>query len=145
MSLGIPGKKNGRPTGRRKSIALFNLVRIDWIETLWDIGQHRGPCAFRKSHEEINWEMVWTFWPAPTESMTPKPDEEKEEPIMNDDTAMAIIANDLDSLFLRIEALNAAHPKLTSAGRHLQEARDNLLDARQELHTADMRRRHQCG
>ena len=59
---------------------------------------------------------------------------------MDYQTQMALIANDLDSLFLRIEAL-PAHEKLTDAGTAAQSARDLVRAAAVDLHQREMRSR----
>lgn len=60
---------------------------------------------------------------------------------MNEDRRMAIIANDLDSLFHRIESLRA-HPKLTGAGEAVDRARELIKEARVEIHQDNLRKRY---
>ena len=57
---------------------------------------------------------------------------------LSQDTAAAIIMNDLDSTFLRIEELGA-HPLLTGAGAAVQEARKALENWRQVENARRMR------
>jgi hypothetical protein len=59
----------------------------------------------------------------------------------NLDTEAAIIANDLDSLALRIEALQA-HPRYTDALVAVQNAKQAMIDGRVRLHQSDMKARH---
>jgi hypothetical protein len=56
------------------------------------------------------------------------------------DSEAAIIANDLDSLLHRIEALQA-HPRYTEAGQAVLAARDAIKAGRQDLHETAMRAR----
>lgn len=59
---------------------------------------------------------------------------------MHKDITMAIIANDLDSMGLRIEALEA-HPELTAAGEFVRKAHTALVKARVDIHQRDMKER----
>lgn len=59
----------------------------------------------------------------------------------NDDFAARIIANDLDSINMRIEAL-PAHPLYTDAQVAVQKARDALRAGATDLHQQDMRKRY---
>jgi len=59
---------------------------------------------------------------------------------MNDDSLVAIMINDLDSLVYRIEAL-PAHPRHTEALTSVIEARDALKAARSAIHQEAMRKR----
>lgn len=58
----------------------------------------------------------------------------------NLDTEAAIIANDLDSIALRIEGLEA-HPYYTDALIAVKEARDAVVKGRSDLHQRKMRER----
>lgn len=60
---------------------------------------------------------------------------------MNEQFKMAIIANDLDSMNMRIEDLRA-HPKLTDAQVAVQKARDLMREAMGDIHQEDMRKRY---
>ena len=62
---------------------------------------------------------------------------------MNFDSQAAIIANDLDTLIHRIEALQA-HPKNTEALIAVMQARMAINAGRQDLHRQDMDRRHKA-
>ena len=57
---------------------------------------------------------------------------------LSDDTAAAILLNDLDTALLRIEELGA-HPLLTDAGTAVQEARKALADWRGVQHAERMK------
>jgi len=59
---------------------------------------------------------------------------------MHPDSQAAIIANDLDSLVHRIEAL-PAHPENTAALNAVQAARQAINKARADLHQSAMRER----
>jgi len=60
---------------------------------------------------------------------------------MHADWAAAIIANDLDSMILRIEALPAS-PYYTQALCAVQTAKAKIIAGRSDLHRQDMARRH---
>lgn len=60
---------------------------------------------------------------------------------MNDNFAAYIIANDLDSLNMRIEAL-PAHPLYTEAQVAVQKARDAIRAGASDLHQQDMHKRY---
>lgn len=51
-----------------------------------------------------------------------------------------IIANDLDSIAIRIEALSA-HPEYTKAGDMVRQAKTAVLAAATDLHHSEMKRR----
>lgn len=59
---------------------------------------------------------------------------------MHKDFTMAIIANDLDSMAFRIEALEA-HPELTAAGEFVRKAHAAMAKARVDIHQRDMKER----
>jgi hypothetical protein len=59
---------------------------------------------------------------------------------MDHDQQAAVIANDLDSLIHRIEAL-PAHPGYTDALNAVAEAKAAVVSARVELHQRAMRER----
>lgn len=59
---------------------------------------------------------------------------------MHKDITMAIIANDLDSMGLRIEALEA-HPELTAAGEFVRKAHTAVVKATVDIHQRDMKER----
>ena len=54
---------------------------------------------------------------------------------------MNILANDLDSIFHRIEAL-PAHELLTTAGELIEQAKEALKEAQGDLHQRDIRERY---
>lgn len=58
---------------------------------------------------------------------------------MNEDRQMAIVINDLDSLFHRIEAL-PPHERLTDAGSYVEAAKDAVKEARAAVHRAYLER-----
>ena len=60
---------------------------------------------------------------------------------MDYDRQAAVIANDLDSMMHRIEALQA-HPKYTEAVSLVMQARLAMIAGRQELHLKLMAQRH---
>lgn len=60
---------------------------------------------------------------------------------MHDQAKMRILANDLDSMVVRVEDL-PAHPRLTDALTAVQAARGAVREAAGDLHQADMRRRY---
>lgn len=60
---------------------------------------------------------------------------------MNADSQAAVIANDLDSLIHRIEAL-PGHPHYTDAMLAVQRAKAGIQNGRTELHQAGMNARH---
>lgn len=60
---------------------------------------------------------------------------------MHHQSEAAVIANDLDSLIHRIEAL-PANPGYTDALNAVQEAKAAILSGRAELHEREMRQRH---
>lgn len=60
---------------------------------------------------------------------------------MQDQGKMRILANDLDSMVVRVDDL-PAHPKLTEALTAIQAARDAVREAAGDLHQADIRRRY---
>lgn len=51
-----------------------------------------------------------------------------------------IIANDLDSLAIRIEMLQA-HPRYTDAGNFVCQAKQAVIDASTDIHQREMRER----
>lgn len=59
---------------------------------------------------------------------------------MNDNFAARIMANELDSMVMRIEAL-PAHDLYTTAQAAVQTARDALRNGASDLHQQDMRKR----
>lgn len=59
---------------------------------------------------------------------------------MNSDALAAIIANDLDSLVHRIEAL-PAHPRFTDALNAVHAAKEAVTEGRVDLHHRGMRER----
>ncbi|GJK94537.1 hypothetical protein TUM17568_57430 [Klebsiella oxytoca] len=59
---------------------------------------------------------------------------------MNSDALAAIIANDLDSLIHRIEAL-PAHPRFTDALNAVHAAKKAVSEGRVEVHHQGMRER----
>lgn len=59
---------------------------------------------------------------------------------MHKDFTMGIIVNDLDSMALRIEALEA-HPELTAAGDFVRKAHTAMVKARLDIHQRDMKER----
>lgn len=59
---------------------------------------------------------------------------------MDHDSQAAIIANDLDSLVHRIEAL-PPHPRYTDALNAVQAAKQAVIDGRVGLHQRGMRER----
>lgn len=59
---------------------------------------------------------------------------------MHTDSQAAIIANDLDSLVHRIEAL-PAHPRYTDALNAVSQAKQAVNDGRIDLHQSEMRQR----
>lgn len=59
---------------------------------------------------------------------------------MNKDFTMTIIQNDLDSMALRIESLEA-HTELTNAGELVRQAKQAVLRARNDIHQRDTRAR----
>ncbi len=60
---------------------------------------------------------------------------------MDYDRQAAVIANDLDSMLHRLEALQA-HPKYTEAVSHVMKARLAVNAGRQDLHLKLMAQRH---
>lgn len=58
----------------------------------------------------------------------------------NLDFEAAIIANDLDSLALRIEGLQA-HPRYTEAGAAVRAAKQAVIDGRSDIHQREMQAR----
>ena len=60
---------------------------------------------------------------------------------MCDDWTAAIIANDLDSMMLRIEAL-PAHPSYTDAFSAVQTAKLAIMKGRVGIHAREMQARH---
>jgi hypothetical protein len=59
---------------------------------------------------------------------------------MHKDFTMAIIQNDLDSMAMRIEALEA-HPELTNAGEFVRRAKEAMIKARGDIHQRDTKDR----
>lgn len=59
---------------------------------------------------------------------------------MHESFAAQIIANDLDSIALRIESLSA-HPLYTEARALVDKAKSAVLGAAADLHQRDMRER----
>jgi hypothetical protein len=59
---------------------------------------------------------------------------------MHKDFTIAIIQNDLDSMAMRIEALEA-HPELTKALASVQSAKAAMILARVDIHQRDMKER----
>ena len=60
---------------------------------------------------------------------------------MDDDSAMHILCNDLDSMRLRIEAL-PGHIKMTQALNQVTDAAQSVKEARVEIHQAEMKKRY---
>ena len=61
--------------------------------------------------------------------------------MMHKQSTMGIIKNDLESMMIRIEDLEA-HPDLTAAYNAVKLARDLMIKASAEIHQRDIRRRH---
>lgn len=59
---------------------------------------------------------------------------------MDNQSKMKILCNDLDNIFIRIEALEA-HPLLTDAGTSVLDAKASIRRAATELHQTDMHTR----
>ena len=59
---------------------------------------------------------------------------------MDNDSKMAVMANDLDSMRHRIEAL-PGHVKMTEALNHVSDAAKLVTEARSDIHQAEMKKR----
>lgn len=59
---------------------------------------------------------------------------------MNEQSEMQIIANDLENMAIRIEALRA-HPKLTDAGTAVAQVHSLVREAMADIHRQDTQER----
>lgn len=63
MSLGVPGKRNRRTTGRKEAWKVLGVVIAVRTEVIWEVGLWAGPTAFRRSGEIVEWETEWRLVP----------------------------------------------------------------------------------
>lgn len=59
MSLGVPGKRNRRPTGLKEAWKVLGVVIAVRTEVIWDDGLWVGPKEFRHRGEFVEWETEW--------------------------------------------------------------------------------------